>query len=362
MSIIMVTALSLLLNVLLLFLFIKIKKKNLHLSESLLRTKNNAVFFNELAHLGVRYSKNKKERLRIFLETIRVFSDCELSGLILLGNCKNFHIKDIFTTAELKEDLRAELEKYFKTVMEKGCPLRIEASERFKNLLLFPVYSGNRIIGELFLINKKNGIFSREDEENFLTVSFHATDVIEGLELSSRLDELIRSDMLTGLENHRAFMERLSFEIERSKRFGREFSVLIIDVDNFAKFNETYGYGRGDEMLMKIGGVIKRSIRSTDFAARYGGESFAIILPETSTDIAMIVAERSRNAINAIRLDNPASPSITISAGISTFPHDGRDTAGLIDAAMQAVYLAKQRGKNRTCTYRNLKQEFLMKG
>lgn len=356
----LLAAISFILNILFVYLFVRSKKRILLLSESFQKVKNTMIFFNDLAHLGVKYSKDKKERLRKFLETIKRFSDCELSGLILMHDFKTMSIKDIFTTSDLNESIKEELKNYFKTVMDKGCPLKIDTSEKFRNLLVVPVYADNIIVGELFLLNKRNSIFTQEDEENLLTASSYATVMIEGLELSLRLDELIRSDILTGLENHRAFMERLFLEIERSKRFGREFSILILDIDNFTKFNETYGYGKGDEMLVKIGGVIKRSIRSTDFAARYGGESFSIILPETSTDIAMIVAERSRNAINTLRLDNPASPSITVSAGISTFPHDARDGAGLIDAALQALYLAKQRGKNRTCTYRSVKQEFML--
>lgn len=352
-----ITALGLLLNALFVILWLKEKKKSFALSESFQRMKNNAVFYNEIASLNVKYTRNKKERLKNFLETLRTFADCEHSGLILLNNFKPLSVKDIFTTGELKENIKEELEKYFKTVIDKGCPFKIETSGKFRNLLLVPVCAENTIMGGLFLLNK-NGMFSQEDEENLQIISFYATGIIEGLELSSRLDELTRCDMLTGLDNHRAFMERLTLEIERSKRFDREVSVLIIDVDNFTKFNETYGYGKGDEMLVKIGGVIKRSIRSTDFAARYGGESFGIILPETSTEVAMIVAERSRNAINTLRLDNPASPSITVSTGIATFPHDARDVAGLLDAALQAVYTAKRRGKNRTFTYRNIRQEF----
>ncbi len=365
------------LNIVFLILLIKGRNRLQTISESFHKAKNNISFLSELAHLNVRHNRNKSERVKNFLEAIKSFSDCEVSGLIFIKNSKQpsdiksgspenrqifWERSDVILSTEIEEDIMKELQEKFSIMAEKGCSINPEPSNKIKSLLMVPVYSGNTVIGGLFLLNKIKGVFSQEDEENLIIFSYYATGMIESLELSVRLNELSGSDVLTGLQNHRAFMERLSLEIERAKRFSRELSIIVIDIDNFTKFNETYGYASGDEMLTKISGVIRRGIRTTDLAARYSGESFGVILPETTAEIAMIVAERSRIAINALRLDNPASPSITVSAGISTFPHDARNAMDLVDKALQAVYLAKQKGKNRICSYRDVKQEFLMRG
>lgn len=350
------------LNAFLLYLLTRERDKLSTLSKSNQSREKLISFFNELANLFVRYNKNRHERINNFLEIIRTYYNCESAGIILINGIKRtFSIKDIFISGDINglkgvENINVAIHEYLKIVAEKNHPLRIESAGNIKNMIIIPINHGNSMTGAMFLLNKTNDNFSQEDEDNLISAASYATAILESLDLSKRLEEFSQLDVLTGLQNHRVFMERLALEIERAKRFNREFSIVIIDVDNFTKFNETFGYHSGDEMLSKIGGILKRNIRLTDLASRYGGESFSLLLTETPTDVALIVAERIRSAINSLRLDNRASPSITMSAGISSFPSDARDALGLTDAALKALYYAKQRGKNRIFSYRTIKQ------
>ncbi len=351
------------LDAFLLYLLIKERDKSSTLSKSNQSRERLTSFFNELANLFVRYNKNRQERINNFLEIIRTYYNCESAGIILINGIKRtLSIKDIFISGNINgplkgiENINVALQEYLKIVAEKNHPLRIESAGNIKNMLIIPLNQGNSMTGVMFLLNKTNDNFSQDDEDNLISAASYATAILESLDLSKKLEEFGQLDVLTGLQNLRVFMERLSLEIERAKRFNREFSIVIIDIDNFTKFNETFGYHSGDEMLSKVGGILKRNIRLTDLASRYGGESFALLLTETPTDVAMIVAERIRSAINSLRLDNRASPSITVSAGISSFPSDSRDALGLIDAALKALYYAKQKGKNRIFSYSRIKQ------
>jgi len=152
---------------------------------------------------------------------------------------------------------------------------------------------------------------------------------------------------LTGLYNHRQFHRLLEQEIGRSARYANVFSLLMLDVDLFKTFNDTYGHLAGDNVLHEIGECITNSIRSIDYAFRYGGEEFAIILPGTSLEDALAAAERIRNNIEQVRyLPNI---SVTASLGVACWPSDGVAKEEIIARADAALYLAKHMGRNRTC-------------
>lgn len=168
--------------------------------------------------------------------------------------------------------------------------------------------------------------------------------------LYHKVQELSITDSLTGIFNRRYFLEKLGEEIKRAKKFKHRFSFLMADIDNFKGFNDHYGHLVGDAVLREVTKVIKENIRQIDFMGRYGGEELSIILVETGKDLAQYVAERIRQAVEARRLAiYDEVLQVTISIGISTFPDDGNEVASLIDKADQALYLAKQGGRNRVC-------------
>ncbi len=171
-------------------------------------------------------------------------------------------------------------------------------------------------------------------------------------EANTRLAQLAVTDGLTGLYNHRHLHERLSLEVERSQRSGLPLSLLMLDVDHFKQFNDSYGHPAGDEVLRQVARVLNDARRANDVVARYGGEEFAVILVDTAKFTAAKVAERVRERIAAHDFTDAATTAgkgtnITVSLGVATFPDDGSDAEGLVRAADTALYAAKRAGRNR---------------
>jgi two-component system, cell cycle response regulator len=168
-------------------------------------------------------------------------------------------------------------------------------------------------------------------------------------EANTRLAQLAVTDGLTGLYNHRHLHERLSLEVERSQRSGLPLSLLMLDVDHFKQFNDTFGHPAGDEVLRQLARVLNDTRRANDVVARYGGEEFAVILVDTAKFTAAKVAERVRERIAAHDFTEAAqrAGNISVSIGVATFPDDGADAEGLVRAADTALYAAKRAGRNR---------------
>jgi diguanylate cyclase (GGDEF)-like protein len=159
------------------------------------------------------------------------------------------------------------------------------------------------------------------------------------------------TDGLTGLSNQRRFRQTIAKEVERARRFERPLSLLMLDLDDFKRINDTHGHLQGDQVLKEIARVLTQESRGVDEPARYGGEEFAIALPETGIEGAMEMAERLRARIErtSIRLeDGRGDPlRITVSIGVAGTPEQEPDPQGLLAAADEALYRAKAAGKNR---------------
>ncbi|MGH7265012.1 MAG: sensor domain-containing diguanylate cyclase, partial [Candidatus Rokuibacteriota bacterium] len=167
-------------------------------------------------------------------------------------------------------------------------------------------------------------------------------------ERNRELRELSVTDGLTGLYNHKHLLETLATEVARCRRLKHPFSILMIDLDHFKEYNDTYGHLAGDAVLSRISALFKASIRNIDYAARYGGEEFCLLLPEVGIDGAMRAAERLRLRVAGEKFgpeDQPAS--VTISIGVAEFPEHGEGPEMLIASADAALYDAKRRGRNR---------------
>jgi diguanylate cyclase (GGDEF)-like protein len=166
----------------------------------------------------------------------------------------------------------------------------------------------------------------------------------------SQLRETAVTDGLTGLYNHKSFLERLSVEFNRAERYGSELSLIMIDVDKFKEINDTYGHVTGDSVLKIIAGVLKANLRQSDLAARYGGDEFALILPETGVEKAYKVGEKLRQRVeaNPILLNPDLNISTTLSVGVSAYVSSMADPLGLVRKADEALYIAKEAGRNKT--------------
>lgn len=180
------------------------------------------------------------------------------------------------------------------------------------------------------------------------------TEANHQLEIANqRLRELTIRDELTGLFNRRLLFEQLELEVQRSRRYGREFSLLFMDVDHFKAINDEFGHAIGDQVLREIAACLHsvgEGLRRSDFVARYGGEEFCVLLPETAHAGALIKAERVREAVESRPIRASESGGlihVTVSIGVASFPIHGQSVDQIIGAADAAQYSAKRAGKNR---------------
>ncbi|MET0087896.1 MAG: diguanylate cyclase [Sedimenticola sp.] len=174
-------------------------------------------------------------------------------------------------------------------------------------------------------------------------------DITDRKRTEEKLKQLATHDALTGLYNRRILEQRIVEDIERSARYERQLSVLMLDIDHFKVINDTYGHQVGDAVLRGYSEVLQDTIRQTDYAARYGGEEFVIILMEVAQKEAKEMAERLREKVadHPIQLGNGKDLHVTSSIGIATFPEHGKSWEGLLHAADSAMYTAKKMGRNK---------------
>ncbi len=172
----------------------------------------------------------------------------------------------------------------------------------------------------------------------------------------AELEELSYRDGLTGLYNRREFHRRLRIEVERSKRNGAPLALLMLDFDYFKSINDTYGHQAGDEVLRFVAGLITDEVRPADQVARYGGEEFAVILPSTSGLGALAMAERLRDLISSreVSVGPGQGVKLTVSIGVAAIPEDSETERTLVASADQALYAAKNTGRNQVCRYADL--------
>jgi diguanylate cyclase (GGDEF)-like protein len=170
--------------------------------------------------------------------------------------------------------------------------------------------------------------------------------VIE-LAIYERTERSAVTDGLTGLFNHAYFLQALRREIQRAKRHNLQVSLLLFDLDNFKKLNDTRGHLEGDKVLIKTAALVKENLREMDVPARYGGEEFAVILPDTPRTGAFVVADRIRRHIEQRFKRSRKSAAVTISGGVACFPEDAATPEELIQKADQGLYRSKAEGKNR---------------
>ena len=192
-----------------------------------------------------------------------------------------------------------------------------------------------------------------EQDKDMLTVLVNQFAMcLRRINLYKSLQELAITDSLTGTFSRRYCLERLKEEIDRSAKFNLNFSILMIDIDHFKKYNDSFGHLVGDVILKDLSSIIKESIRSVDLVGRFGGEEFLVILPQTTKDATLITASRIQNSIlNRHISAYDETLTITVSIGCSSFPDDSRELTELIDRADFALYRAKKTGRNKVCTY-----------
>jgi diguanylate cyclase (GGDEF)-like protein len=178
-----------------------------------------------------------------------------------------------------------------------------------------------------------------------VTRELKSPKVIE-ISIFERTQRRALTDGLTGLFNRTYFQHALRRELNRARRHGLELSVVMLDLDDFKRINDSRGHAAGDRALVRAAGMVAASLREVDVCARYGGEEFALVLPETGHEGAYVVAERIRQRVEQ-DFARMRGPRVTISGGVATFPEDALDAKGLVREADRLLYRAKSEGKNK---------------
>ncbi|MBI3994883.1 MAG: diguanylate cyclase, partial [Nitrospirae bacterium] len=227
-----------------------------------------------------------------------------------------------------------------------------------KSFISIPLKLDSRTIGVLNISDKITGeVFSEEDLQLLISIGAYASVAIERSRFYQKTEELKRisiTDSLTGLLNRRYFQERISEEIERSRRHHLPLSLIMIDVDDFKAINDGLGHLVGDEVLKILARCFRNCIRTIDVAARYGGEEFTVILPQTAKADAQTIADRICTEV--YRLDLPFARAdqkllLSVSLGLATYPEDAESLEDLVRNADIALYAAKSQGKNRVVVF-----------
>jgi diguanylate cyclase (GGDEF)-like protein len=229
---------------------------------------------------------------------------------------------------------------------------------RTRSFVSVPLKIADRVIGVLNLSDKTTGeVFDEEDLKLIQSIATHAAVVVERNEFYTKSEELKKltiTDPLTGLLNRRYLQERLKDELTRSKRHTHPMSLLMLDLDGFKSCNDNEGHPFGDQILKEVAASLLKTVRSIDIVARYGGDEFMVILPETGEPVAIEIAERLRSSVakGTARAweaagAGPKSCSLTASIGIVCYPEHGETIELLLENVDKALYRAKNKGKNR---------------
>ena len=225
-------------------------------------------------------------------------------------------------------------------------------SERYytRSLISAPIVYRGRLYGVINVNNKRSREpYDENDLELLLHIAAHAAVAVANAHSYEELLDRAQHDSLTGLANHGYFWSVVSREWERADRYAREVSVVMMDLDHFKRSNDVHGHVSGDETLRQMAQILQDSARAADLTARYGGDEFAVILPETSEEGAFAFGEKIRQRVEADRI-GPEGKPVSISVGVATYPGDGESSADLVRAADRELYRAKQAGRNRVCS------------
>ncbi len=221
-----------------------------------------------------------------------------------------------------------------------------------ESLVVLPLSVQENGLGTFVLAARSSGRFSKKTREMLGVISNQVAVSIENAKMYKRMEEMATTDGLTSLPNHRTFQARMAEMLARAERHGKTLSVVLTDIDKFKSVNDTYGHPVGDVVLKRVAKVLADQVRKVDHVARYGGEEFVMVLEETDARGAHLFCERVRQEVAAQLLtSDKGSFRVTLSLGIASYPGDGREQKLLIERADQALYAAKQGGRNRTVLY-----------
>lgn len=273
---------------------------------------------------------------RIYLDLKQSLSETEITKMkkYLMTKIDNDSIKGEVDTGFFKE----------------SAGIDNSATEIIVSRLLVPLMIHNDCIGYLTFLSTKQNAFAPKTENIIHLLAHDFSMVFKLMLLYDETRELSITDGLTKLYNKRYFLETFEKEFKRAKRSGNDLSLIVMDIDHFKAINDTYGHLQGDSILREIGTIINQNIRNIDFPARYGGEEFVIIVPNTNISDTTVIAERIRETTenHAFKGESEAL-KVTVSFGIANMNGHIDNKRDLIKLADDALYNAKDAGRNRVC-------------
>jgi len=283
-----------------------------------------------------KFRSDPESKLNSIVKTIKI-PLTEKGGILALTILEGMPFE--VTTEEAKNQARDKIQEILKT----------------EYFIIVPLKAKDKIIGAILADNifTKNPI-TKSDVRMLSLFANHAGLAIENSRLYEETLHLSNSDWLTKLCNHGHFQYLLSSHLEKAKELETELSLIMLDIDYFKNYNDILGHPAGDRALKKLSTILKAELRKTDFACRYGGEEFAIIMPGADKSESLRLAERLRKAVEKAKFpkqDVQPEKKFTISCGVATFPEDAKDKSKLIQCADLALYKAKKEGKNRSLLY-----------
>jgi diguanylate cyclase (GGDEF)-like protein len=234
----------------------------------------------------------------------------------------------------------------------------LRASDEVHSEICVPLIKNNVALGTLNVEADSRSTLLQKDVELLSMLAGPIALAVDNARLHSQVKGLAMTDAVSGLFNRHAFEDTLISEVHRADRYGHPLSLIIFDLDSFKEYNDTWGHPAGDERLRAISNLIRSTQRKHDISARYGGDEFAIILPNTDKEGALQFARRLLEAAQADMIEKPTdgrgAPGYTLSMGVATFPQDGNTLPSLLLAADQAELMAKRLGKNQIFSASNL--------
>ncbi|MEI7998077.1 MAG: diguanylate cyclase [Candidatus Omnitrophota bacterium] len=216
-----------------------------------------------------------------------------------------------------------------------------------RSFMSAPLFYNQKLLG-ILNVSEKQGQFTKMDLKVLETIAQQAAVSINKTQTLSALHQLSHTDPMTGLLNYRSFIQKIDEEVQRVKRYGTTLSLMMVDIDNFKTYNDTFGHPEGDKLLRRIGEIFKVNLRTTEFICRYAGDEFCIIFPQTDGMRASVAAEKIRQLV----AKEFSKEKISISIGIAQFQADSNKET-LIKQADESLYHSKKAGRNKVSFYQS---------
>lgn len=307
-------------------------------------------------------------------EAKRIWKQIEVEKMSLDNLISNYKVSNLLSTSQLNrfvKSLRLALKEeeggILAMTLLDGMPLHITnvqtlASSKKDALLnalkplefvTVPLKAKDKIIGVLFADNPYTKKPITKDDIRILTMFANQAGLaIENSQLYEQTLIKSHTDSLTNLWNHGYFQYLLQEELSLAQKIKQPLSIIMADLDNFKVYNDALGHQEGDQLLLEVAQILKVSARKQDFVCRYGGEEFAVLLPQTNKIEAFVIAERLRQAVEKYKFQLEEilpNRQLTISLGVASFPEDSSNKDSLLEYADKALYEAKHQGRNRIC-------------